>query len=291
MITKIKIAKTASYSGDGVTIEPKPINYIFGTNGTGKTTISRVIGNSGAFEGSIVEWHNDQALDVFVYNRDFIESNFASQIKGVFTLGAAEKSTHEELKTKDDERVAIQDELNGLNATLTSKVEERNRSTVVLQNACWQQRTKFKGEFKKAFTGAMGSESAFCKKVLKEAEDNTSDLQSLNTLQQKAKTVFSGSLEKVDLIPPPDFSEIKGILLDSIWQKTVIGSADIELAKLIEKLENSDWVGEGRKYLDHTDEACPFCQQALPHDFQRQFEAYFGGQFAQDMTSINDLNK
>ena len=91
MISKIKIANVASYSSDGITIAPKRINYIFGTNGTGKTTISRVIAEKEATKDSKVTWFKNRPLEIFVYNRDFIENSFASQMSGVFTLGAAQK--------------------------------------------------------------------------------------------------------------------------------------------------------------------------------------------------------
>ncbi|MGB2304251.1 MAG: AAA family ATPase, partial [Candidatus Puniceispirillales bacterium] len=88
MINEIKISDVASYSDKGVIIKPEKINYLFGANGVGKTTISRVINapQDGNHKNCTVSWSNDQPLDVFVYNRDFIEENFDSQIDGIFTL-------------------------------------------------------------------------------------------------------------------------------------------------------------------------------------------------------------
>jgi wobble nucleotide-excising tRNase len=39
-------------------------------------------------------------------------------------------------------------------------------------------------------------------------------------------------------------------------------SKDVEIASMIEKLDNSDWVKQGRIYFKKNDGACPFCQQS-----------------------------
>ena len=289
MITSITIANEASYPADGVTIQPKPISYIFGTNGTGKTTISRVIASRETPEGCTVTWDDNQPLDVFTYNRDFIENNFASQMSGVFTLGAAEKSTVEELQTKNGERSRIQDELTGLNNTLSEKQKEREKKFEQFKEVCWKQKAAFEDDFRPALQGSMNSKASFCDKVIEEDENNNATLLSLETLQQKAKALFSQTASKVEPIAAPDFSALSQTLSNAIWQKIVVGSSDIGIAKLIDKLENSDWVGQGRKYLDQSEDACPFCQQGLPHDFRDQLERYLGGEFAEDTKLINNL--
>ena len=128
MISKIKIANVASYSNDGITITPKRINYIFGTNGTGKTTISRVIAENEATKDSKVTWFKNRPLEIFVYNRDFIENSFASQMSGVFTLGAAQKTTETKLNVKQDERKRVQDNLDDLRKSQTQKKENKQNA-------------------------------------------------------------------------------------------------------------------------------------------------------------------
>ena len=289
LISSITIANEASYPADGVTIQPKPISYIFGTNGTGKTTISRVVASRETPEGCTVTWCGDQPLDVFVYNRDFVEDTFASQMNGVFTLGAAEKSTVEELQTKNAERSRIQAELAGLEISLSTKKQEWGEKFDQFKEVCWKQKKAFEGEFRTALRGSMNSKAIFCQKVLAEHKTNNADLLSLEALRQKAKVLFSKSVAKVEPIATPDFSALSQILSNPVWQKHVAGSSDIGIATLIDRLENSDWVGQGRRYLDHSGDSCPFCQQGLPHDFRNQLEQYFSGEFAEDVKLIGNL--
>ena len=67
---------------------------------------------------------------------------------------------------------------------------------------------------------------------------------------------------------------------DPVFQETIIGSQDSSVSQLIKKLQNSDWVQEGLKYLPKDiKEAveCPFCQEKtitekLANDIRRYFD-------------------
>lgn len=65
-------------------------NFFFGANGSGKTTISRVVADVGSHEQCSLNWKGGTGLQVLVYNRDFVESNFRQSpvLKGIFTLEA-----------------------------------------------------------------------------------------------------------------------------------------------------------------------------------------------------------
>lgn len=54
MISKITLSNIATYTM--ATAEPKKINFIYGGNGTGKTTLSRFLAGEDANSDSIIEW-------------------------------------------------------------------------------------------------------------------------------------------------------------------------------------------------------------------------------------------
>src|SRR5690606_11967293 len=121
MIEEISIANCASY---GATPEKlsnlKKINFIYGANGSGKTTISKLIHDQSSFNDCEIKWRNNKKLECLVYNKDFIDRNFneSSQLKGIFTLG----KESEELLTKIQEKKSlitkIQSEIYQLNNNL-----------------------------------------------------------------------------------------------------------------------------------------------------------------------------
>ena len=90
MIESIQIASEASYSNTPEILHRlSKINFFYGANGAGKTTISRVIANADAFASCRVNWKSGTALKTMVYNRDFVHENFSAStgLKCIFTLG------------------------------------------------------------------------------------------------------------------------------------------------------------------------------------------------------------
>lgn len=55
MISKIEITNIATFRSTSV-LEPKAINFVYGGNGTGKTTLSRLIADESISPDSIIEW-------------------------------------------------------------------------------------------------------------------------------------------------------------------------------------------------------------------------------------------
>ena len=97
------------------------INFVYGTNGSGKTTISRVIADDCEFPSCTVKWESDHRLETFVYNSDFVKENFGrEEIKGIFTLGKDDigikekiSSTLAEIETLNEEIAGLKYELEG----------------------------------------------------------------------------------------------------------------------------------------------------------------------------------
>src|SRR3546814_20765922 len=49
------------------------LNYLFGTNGVGKTAISRIIADPGAYPACSLTWSNGTPLQTLVLHRDFVD--------------------------------------------------------------------------------------------------------------------------------------------------------------------------------------------------------------------------
>ncbi len=79
MIEGVSIAGIATYGAVPEKLRGlSQFNFIFGSNGTGKTTISRVIANEDMFSTCSVTWKGGTKLQPMVYNHDFVEKNFKS---------------------------------------------------------------------------------------------------------------------------------------------------------------------------------------------------------------------
>src|SRR5690606_35294871 len=71
--------------------------------------------------------------------------------------------------------------------------------------------------------------------------------------------------------------------------KRVIGKEDVDIAAMIKKLGNSDWVRMGRTFYDANDQVCPFCQQEPSEAFAKSLNDYFDETFIADSRAIDDL--
>jgi len=90
MIERIVISNVATYGATPEELSDlKKINFVYGSNGTGKTTISRVIADSASHTHCSLHWRSAAPMELLVYNRDFVERNFnqPDELKGIFTLG------------------------------------------------------------------------------------------------------------------------------------------------------------------------------------------------------------
>jgi len=299
MINSIKIAKgIASFCDDDAILDGlSSNNFVYGPNGSGKTTISRIIAEEHKYPGCSINWRGNNKLEALVYSRDFVEKNFNQtyELKGVFTLGEEDanaisqiEDAKKEIEKHDNDIRRRQDNLNGKDGNI-GKIAELKTLEDQFELQCWQLKTKHDDVFKVAFSGVRGRKIDFKNKLINESDSNTSILQPLEILKEKAETIFADNLEKEQLIPVLQYEELIELEDNPILTKKVIGKADVDIAAMIQKLGNSDWVKEGRTYFERNDDYCPFCQQTTETAFAESLNEYFDETYLMDIEEIKNL--
>ena len=133
------------------------------------------------------------------------------------------------------------------------------------------------------------SKENFKNRLLIEATTNAQTLLTYEELKEKAKTIFGEVPQNILPISTIIFDRILEIEKHLIWKKIIVGKADVDISKLIQKLNLDDWVNQGRSYLQE-DETCPFCQQkTITTDFKKQLENYFDETYLSDLNLIKEL--
>jgi wobble nucleotide-excising tRNase len=292
VLKEIKIAGNASYSSEGEKLASlKPINFIFGTNGAGKTTISRVINDPASYASCALTWEKGQTLICRVYNQDFVTHNFAPQLPGIFTLGEAASDTLEKIDKAKGRVKGLADDVAQLKGTLGpadasfGKLGELRTLRTQFEADCWRIKAKYDPHFKDAFTGVRNSQAKFCDKVLAELAANPAELVDVDELKTRAATLFEEGLECHAIIPIIDVTDLLAIEGAPVLAKKVVGKEDVDVAALIRRLGNSDWVRQGLPYLGQGSQ-CPFCQQEVDAELAAQLNAYFDETYLNDMTAI-----
>lgn len=306
MIESIQIKGVATYDKttpqmmDGLS----KLNFVFGSNGSGKTTISRVIANEtdggvstneSDFSNCEVKWKNGTKLEPMVYNRDFVEHNFqSSELKGIFTLGEQNVETLKKIEASKDELKAITKKIESLNSQLSGddgaggKKAELAILEEAFRNKCWSAFSKHKPKLDSAFKGVRDSKDKFRNKVLEE-RSNATELKPLIELEEKAKTIFGQNPTTEPAIPIINAAALITHESNLILQRRVIGKSDVDIAAMIHKLGNSDWVKEGRTFFAENESVCPFCQQTTEEAFSASLNEYFDEEFEANSRAIDEL--
>ncbi len=296
MIEDIHLANEGAYDATGTKLEGlKNLNFIFGSNGSGKTTISRVIEGSGEFPDCQKTWLGGAELETCVYNKDFVEKHFdaESSIKGIYTFGENIEVTTR-IKTLKGESDKIDAKLKNLRKVLigedgaSGKKKEREALDTQLLQDVWGAKGKF-SDLKNAFTGLNSDKKKFRDRYLIEASSNAATLKEVAELGLDAETVFSDALTPATTFPVQDNSMMQSLEGSAILKKKIIGKEDVDIAALIETLGNSDWVQQGRQYFDQLEDQCPFCQQKTNGAFKQSLEAYFDETYLTELAEIDKL--
>lgn len=298
MIESLVVKNEGSYNSDGVALTAlKPINFIYGANGSGKTTLSKVMAAPEEYSDCSVNWRTDNALKTLVYNRDFIEQSFTTDkaLKGIFTLGEGDADTVDQIEIAEEEKKDVVARLAGKRRVLQGedgnggKLAELNALEDEFSEQCWGLKKKYEGEFKAAFKGSVKEKKIFKERFAQEAQNNETDLLTLSKLQEQAQTIYADDPIKEDIITPIPFVDLLGLEQSSVLAKKIIGSSDVDIAAMIERLGNNDWVRQGRVFYEQNDGHCPFCQQETPQKLAQDLESFFDETYLADLDAIKEL--
>ncbi len=304
MITEIEIKNIASYKGEKVIIIPKKINFFYGSNGSGKTTISKIIADPNKYLSCKVEWKGNRQLRTIVYNEDFVKRYFyqSEELPGIFTMSEGASEIEETINKIKKEIDKLTEEKVGLEKSKKKKETELRENFEQFKKACWESvYLKYKEDFKEVFKGYMASKEKFAKRIISENQNNNYQVKNLGELKRKYNLLFREqlySLNKIDINKLLDFEkQLKGIENHEILQAKIIGKRDVNIAKMIQKLQNYDWVKQGREHYEKNyDEKrgiyyCPFCQQPTTLEFKKQLEEYFDETYEEQMTQLENIYK
>ncbi len=300
-ISQIALKNVATFDENGASFENlKSINFIYGANGSGKTTTSSFLKNlaengiEDKFDNSKIEWHNSESLKIEVYNKQFKEEQFRnSQVKGIFTLGKKTNENLEKIESKK-ESISKENEKKIKNeASLQVLTQKKEKEEEDFTDSCWEKLYKKNEEdFKETLEGFKRKEK-FKEKILKEFENdkhNQSETVGLEELKEKIGIVFSKNQIELALLECnlTDFDSIEN---HSIWEQKVVGSGDVAIADLIKKLSNEDWVAWGREYIKDNS-ICPFCQkETITEEFKKQLESYFDTSYQESIETIKKMKE
>lgn len=296
MITNIKLSNIATYEEVEFS-ELKEENFIYGANGSGKTTLSNylIAPDSSEYKDCSISWKNNIPLEILVYNKKFRDKNFntTGKIPGIFTIGEKSKETTDRINKINDRLEELKKNTLGDNNTRDSKLKEKNELYESFKGTAWTQLYKNnENNFKDAFEGVMKNKDNFVAKVISEYDVHKNDTSlSVEELKELADKIYNSPHEKFSELPEFPTIDLEQDIKNTIYSKKIIGNNDVDIAAIINKLNNSDWVKTGKEFLNIDDEICPFCQQkTISEKFIKELNDFFDETYTNDLKILNETS-
>lgn len=271
MIKKITILGPACYKQTATLETEKNINLIYGLNGSGKSTLSEYLRNLNdpIYSNCAIEPALDtDTEEILVYNENYVQEVFYSSEtqKGIFSLSKENSDVRRKI---DDANI----ELKKLSSEISKQVElhqelfqEWDKVRERFYDQFWQIKKQYTGGdrvLEYCLDGLKGSKEVLAAYLTAlplpsspidyTIEDLRVEIQYLNE--------FKGS--QISSLHNIEFSA-NCIESDPIFSEIITGNKDSRVAKLINQLQNSDWVRTGMSF--ETDGVCPFCQRPYTED-------------------------
>lgn len=294
MINNIVLNEVASYKSKSELNTDKKVNIIYGLNGTGKSTLSNYfydIENKKYQHCS----HSGEYDELLVYNQKFIQDNFYAKdtLNGIFSLSKENKEAKEKVENLTLEIIKLSDEKRDIENEITAQETIISDAKNKAQNKTWEIKTNYSGgdrvlDF--CLLGKMGSKESLFNHLcsipllIPKPSRNISNLKEEASAVDGETAIKYSTLDKIETIEL-SFNEVQ------LLQDIIVGSTDSPVSYLISKLQNSDWVSEGLKYLEKTGNSqCPFCQsQTITENLVQHIRSYFDETYQSSVEKIKHI--
>jgi wobble nucleotide-excising tRNase len=268
---------------DGEIILPTLINFFYGNNGTGKSTIAKEIGQNNGLTWQ--QGKSETDFNILVYSRDFVEENFQSygNLKGVFTIGKHNIEIQKKIADSEQQKGEA-DRLYSLCYTEKGKKEAaKDDLRETFQNSCWNNTKKIRKKFYDT-QEKYKKKAQFAEKILEISNPTRHDIVILDMLYSAfdSKSQPYKELEKIC-----DLSKANNLPEGELMAKSILSSADTPFADFVKALGATDWVRHGHeKYNEISEGKCPYCQQSLPEDFEIEISACYDIHYQRDIDNL-----
>jgi len=298
MINKISMKNVASYRREVMIETDKKTNLIYGLNGTGKSTLSGFLydRNNPKYCECKIEGlaSNDEIL---VYNQQFIHDNFyeTEDIRGIFTLSKENKEAKTAIDNANKKLRALFAQKEMLTLEEKDLIVNYQKQMGDYLNEVWKIKVQYTGGdrvLEYCLDGLKGKKETLFEYLRVLAVPVDKPTYTVEDLKKEAMTL-QGDAKKENLVSKIVF---RGDVVENspLLPKIIVGNKQSSVAKLIDKLQNSDWVSEGLQYVHTEGEVtkCPFCQQeTITRAFLKQIEEYFDTSYKNDKEEIERLSK
>ena len=275
----------ATYKGTGAAIAPTYINYFFGNNGTGKTTIAKAIKT-----GSGVTYAPGKAAADYlplVYDQDFIDANMRSyhNLPGVFTMNEANVKIQEQIDRKAAEQKKAQKIYSDAFAEKDKKAKTKAALEKQLYKDCWDKTEELRTVFEATQEGKKGSKQKFAEEVKRHSPIQ----HDVEELKRMYDSVYSSTAKRYGRFSVvSDVSALDRISGCDILSLAIVNTSNTPFADFLKEVGSTEWVRQGHAdYHEKAGGKCPYCSRDLPQNFEEMLAASFDTQYQTNLQKLD----
>ena len=291
----------SSYDTTGVDIDTnKKINFFFGYNGSGKSTIARFLHNITLscseqnidFKDCCQTGYNSATDTILVYNEEFRNDNFITkdEQRGIFSLNKTNAVIDVLIKQANDRVNELQHNLAGSKERGEELEKKQESKLKELEGVVFEKRNQF-SSCRNATIPYGGSKKSF-QSHIRSFLDHTEPAKQLPELLLEYNRVYANGLRNIpyniDIDAFNDLVAQEGAI-SALLAEVIVGNKDVDIAALIDTLQMSSWVEQGLPLMEQSGEVCPFCQRPYENkeSLKRKFEQFFDNSYK---TKIQELH-
>lgn len=305
MIESISIKKVATYDDIGIQINDlKKVNFFFGYNGSGKSTIAKYLYNLSLeesqrnldFNECCQTGYNNTAHQILVFDENFTEINFNKNplLKGVFSLNQKNDLIDRQI-VAEEEKIKTYSKYIEDKSSLKKRVEaDRNQKQMALLEHCWAARASF-NTFLKIDLIHPGSKPNHLLEIRRVLQNPINVIPTIQQLKDTYTLLYENDLKEIGKTISVDlYKQIRNIEgeLNGLMLEVIVGNEDVDISALIKVLDSRNWVETGVRFIEKTEDVCPFCQKkTIDDELLEQFNKFFDTTYKEKIERIKYLRE
>ena len=298
MLSKIQMSDVASFKTATALETDKRINLVYGLNGTGKSTLSDFLYKPDTERFAGCRTDPTPQDPIVVYNQSFIRDHFyeADSLKGIFSLSKENKAAEEKISRAQDKLADLRESLTKKTEEIQVAQDELGRKKSTCADDIWAIKTSYCGGdrvLEYCLDGLKGQKGRLLSHMLSIPKPAEEPQDTVAQLKEDVEALRDASAKPLDELPELECAT-HALESHPLLSKPIVGNADSAVADLIDRLQNSDWVKEGLRYVpDEIPEegaACPFCQErTLTTTLVGHIKEYFDDAYEADLSTLRNL--
>lgn len=277
-----------SFSGSGTIIHPSYVNYFYGSNGTGKSTIAKAIESH---KGLVwANGCNENQFNFLVYNQDFITRNLREfdSLPGVFSISEENNEIQDQIDSLNRQKNEVTVEIQKISEDLKTLKSQKEQPWSTFCTRVWDLTKDIRDNFPKAVK-YRNDKAKFATEITKVVTGFEADIEQLlksyETLFAEEKTYTAFQYPPFNLFNVSE--EESKLLLDPVQTRT-----SSQFAEFLKKIDGLSWIRDAHeRFHEKTDGVCPYCQQPLPYDFESDLMDCFDQTYEETVATIRQFGK